>query len=345
VREIHQQDISNYLVSMPQRSAPLAAMEAPVFDRGETAEVTLWLDGSAPRPSGPGGYGGVATINGHCFVIVGRLGHTTKDVAEFVGLIGCMRGILRTLQMQGWRHEYSSLVVLSDSDAVIDCMQGASKVKSSKILLLCDIIISLQREFRFVSYTKIGPHENIQAHSLAVQGREAFSRPSLAVYHPSPCGFIDVWVEGVRTLASHDMNTSGKDPSFMIDSRFLRSIPNGKSFLRNLKDPYPLSLVRSKVNMTVLGKIQLYCGVRCFGTPLRLTPPCGADTEGCATFIVVQDLPVPVHISWKNENFPMNTEATTSIQNLVPFHPTELPDVFHFHRYWTEDTKFNGMEM
>ena len=34
-------------------------MLAPIFDRGETADITLHFDGCAPYPAGPGGYGGV----------------------------------------------------------------------------------------------------------------------------------------------------------------------------------------------------------------------------------------------------------------------------------------------
>ncbi|KAI2499455.1 Ribonuclease [Fragilaria crotonensis] len=321
------------------------AMQAPVFDRGETADITLWFDGSAASPSGSGGYGGVANINGHVFLITGRIGHTTRGVAEFMGLVGCMRGVIRTLQSQGWRHEYSNLTVFSDSDMVVDQMLGQYKAKDPLVRMFSNIVKSLQREFKLVNFIKIGRHENTQAHNLARQGREAFSRPSIAVYYPSLTGFVDVWIEGCRTLASHDMDAKGKDPSFMIDALFLKSIPGGNALLRNLKDPYPLSVIRSKVNMTVIGTIQLHCGVRCIGTPLHLKPLCGPDTEGCISFIVVQDLPVPVHVSWKNDAFPMNTEATENATKLVQFHPDELPEMYAHHKYWKTDIVFNGMEM
>ena len=324
-------------------------MEAPVFDRGKTADISLWFDGyvshSAALPFGPpGGYGGVVDINGQVFDITCRLGHTTKDVAECMGLIGCMRGVLRTLQAQGMRHHYSSLIVKSDSDVVIDYLQGQYKVDNPRLQILCYIIKSLQREFNSVSYTKIGRHENLDAYKLATQGREDFSRTSIAVYHPNLKGMVDVWIEGVRTLGSNDIDSSGKDPSFMIDSRFLKSIPGGKALLRNMKDPYPLSLIRGKVNMTVLGTIQLYCGVRCFGTPLHRKPLCGPDTEGCVTFLVVHELPVPVHVSWKNGTFPMNTEPIKG-RKMVPFHPDELPNIYRHHKYWSLGIVFNGMEM
>lgn len=321
-------------------------MEAPVFDRGETADIILYFDGAAAFPSGPGGYGGVVNINGYVFTIIGRIGYASKDVAEYMGLIGSMRGVIRTLQSQGWRHEYSSLIVLSNSETVMDHLQGLCKVDNPHLRILNDIVRSLQREFKFVSYTKIGVIENLDAHNLANQGQEAFSRPSIAVYHPSLKGFVDVWIEGCRTIGSHDMNTTGKDASFMIDSKFLKSIPGGKAFLRNMKDPYPLTLIRGKVNMTVLGTIQLYCGVRCFGTPLHLQPLCGPDTEGCTTFLVVHDLPVPVHVSWKDDaQFPMNTEPPKDAQKMVPFDPDELPHMYRYHKYWSTDTIFNGTEM
>jgi ribonuclease HI len=321
-------------------------MEAPIFDRGETADITLWFDGAAAFPSGPGGYGGVVNINGYVFTIIGRIGYVSKDVAEYMGLIGSMRGVIRTLQAQGWRHAYSSLIVLSNSETVMDHLQGLVKVENPQLRILCDIVKSLQREFNFVSYTKTGVIENLDAHNLANQGQEAFSRPSIAVYHPNLNGFVDVWIEGFRTIGSHDMNTTGKDESFLIDSKFLKSIPGGKALLRNMKDPYPLSLIRGKVNMTVLGTIQLHCGVRCFGTLLDLKPLCGPDTEGCVSFIVVHDLPVPVHVSWKNDaQFPMNTEPPQDAQKMVPFHPDELPDIYRHHKYWSTDLIFNGTEM
>jgi ribonuclease HI len=333
------------LTSEKKTRSAAHVMAAPVFDRGETADITLWFDGSAALPSGPGGYGGVVNISGHVFLITGRIGHTTRGVAEVVGLIGCMRGVIRTLQSQGWRHEYSNLTVFSDSNVVIDQMHGQIKVADPLLRMLHNIVLSLQRDFKLVTFIKIGRHENVQAHELARQGREAFSRPSIAVYYPSLSGFVDVWIEGCRTLGSHDMDATGKDPSFLIDAAFLKSLPGGNTLLRNMKDPYPLSLIRSKVNMTVLGTIQLHCGVRCIGTPLRLKPLWGPDTEGCVTFLVVQDLPVPVHVSWKNDSFPMNTEATKNISKLVPFHPDELPEIYTHRPYWNTEIVFNGMEM
>ena len=333
------------ITPMGKRGSAARAMAAPVFDRGETADITLWFDGYASHPSGPGGYGGVVNISGHVFLITGRIGHTTRGVAEFVGLIGCMRGVIRTLQSQGWRHEYSNLTVFSDSDVVIDQMQGQFKGTDPLMRMLSNIVKSLQRAFKLVRFIKIGRHENRQAHNLARKGREAFSRPSIAVYYPSLTGFVDVWIEGYRTLGSHDMDATGKDPSFMIDATFLKSVPGGNALLRNMKDPYPLSLIRSKVNMTVLGTMQLHCGVRCIGTPLHLTPLCGPDTEGCITFLVVQDLPVPVHVSWKNESFPMNTEAAKNAGTLVPYHSDELPEIYRHRKYWNTDIAFNGMEM
>mmetsp|Transcript_5880 Transcript_5880/g.9770 ORF Transcript_5880/g.9770 Transcript_5880/m.9770 type:complete len:346 (+) Transcript_5880:117-1154(+) len=322
---------------------PRSQMEAPVFDRGETAEISIVFDGSAPLHPGPAGYGGVININGHVFNVTGRLGDTTKEVAEYMGLIGCMRGVIRTLKVQGWRHYYSSLVVLSDS-GVIDHLLGECEVGDPRLRLLHNIVRSLEREFNFVSYTKMGHQENIEAHQLASQGRKAFSRTSLAVYHPNLKGMVDVWIEGVRTIGTNDMDSTGKDPSFMIDSRFLKSIPGGKTLLRNMQDPYPLSMIRGKTNMTVLGTIQLHVGVRCFGTPLLYKPLCGPDTEGLVTFVVVQELPCPVHVSWKNQTFPMNTESRDA-QKLVPFHPDELPEMYGDHKYWAVDLLFIGNEL
>lgn len=328
-----------------------AHMDVPIFDRGETADITISFDGSvqlAPGPDGyspgPGGYGGVVNINGRVYHVTGRLGDTTKEISEYMGLIACMRGVIRTLQTQGWRHYYSSLYCLGDSDVVIDQLKGKCDVNHPRLKVLYDIVRSLQREFNFVSFSKIGRHENIQAHQLANKGRKSFSRPAIAVYHPNLTGMCDVWIEGCRTLASNDIETTGKDPSFMIDSRYLRSLPGGRALMRNMQDPYPLSMVRGKVNMTVLGTVQLHVGVRSFGTPLECTPPCGPDTEGLSSFVVVEELPCPVHVSWKNSTFPMNTQSSELLQK-VPFTPDEIPAMYGSHKYWNTDVRFIGMEV
>jgi hypothetical protein len=142
------------------------------------------------------------------------------------------------------------------------------------------------------------------------------------------------------------MDSTGKDPSFMIESRFLKSMPGGQALLRNMQNPYPLSMIQGKSSKTVLGTIQLHVGVRFFGSPLvQYKPLCGPDTEGLVTFVVVQELPSPVHVSWKNETFPMNAESK-DVQKLVTFHPDELPAaIYGDHMYWSVDLVFIGKEL
>lgn len=93
-------------------------------------------------------------------------------------------------------------------------------------------------------------------------GADCRRRQKAPKFAPQLTGLVEARVLGTRARASHDFGGDEEDTAFLIDARFLASLPVvGETCLRNLRDPHPHTCVRGLVNMTALGVLDVEVGV------------------------------------------------------------------------------------
>lgn len=341
----------------PSSSTDDTAFPLPM--RGTSATVNLYFDGRTGADDFPGTWGAAVFITttvpgsdeprADRANFSGRLGHGTDQVAQYMGLIGGLRGLIRHLQAAAIRYSYASLIVISDSKLVIDHMLGRATVSDPRHAVLYEVAKGLEMRFLRVHYKHVYDEKNAAAREQVDAAHEVnLPQNAKAIYYPSQLGLVDAWVHGQRTLASCDFVTSGRDPSFYVDARFLHSLSGyGADALRNLDDPYPLAMVTGKAQMTVLGTVNLEVGVRW----IRDTPDDSSampSAGGVVNVIVVDSFPVPLHVSTKNATIDLISGLEEGEEEIdfseVPFAAESLPESFRESPYWTSDICFIGYE-
>lgn len=333
----------------------------PLPMRGTSATVNLYFDGRTAANNSPATWGAAAFITttvpgseeprADRANFSGCLGDATDHIAQYMGLIGGLRGLIRHLQAAAIRYSYASLIVISDSKPVIDQMLGRTRVSDPRHAVLYEVAKGLELRFLRVHYKHVYDEKNAAAREQVHAAREVDLPPSArSIYYPSLSGLIDAWVHGQKTLASCDFMTSGRDPSFYIDARFLQSLSGyGSDALRNLDDPYPLAIVTGKAHLTVLGTVTLEVGVRWRRDTGDNSSPTPTD-GGVVNVIVVDSFPVPLHVSTKNATIELmgsfREEGEDQIFDIgeVPFAAESLPASFRGSPYWTSDVIYIGYE-
>lgn len=117
-------------------------------------------------------------------------------------------------------------------------------------------------------------------------------------------------------------------------------MPGGNSIFANMHSPYPLSVVLAKTPMTVLGTVTLPVQYSWQNDSEDESNP--KDPPVLVEFLVVDFLPVPVHLSVRHPSIARPREHT--IAESVPFESESLPELYRHHRYWKSEIIFFGYE-
>lgn len=311
----------------------------PLPVHGTSAVISLHFDGSASNDSDLCGCGAQLNIthtdgSTHTHSVSVPLGNCTSNEAEYLGLIFGLRFLQSHLQHYQVRHAYCVLNIQGDSQLVINQLDGTNQVTSSNLKPLHRLATALCKRFLRVSYAHSHRVNNVPADRLANAARkQPLDDTANAVYYPSLSHFLPIEVEGTNTLASHDLGTTGNDPSNWIDMHFLASLPNGMALLVNMNTVTPLSVLCGKTNMTVLGSVMLKMQIRWNTGKSRM-----AEVE----FFVVHRLPVPVHFSFNHPHGP-DLPRKAHRQTEYPRHqPETLPRRYAQHEWWTSNIIFIG---
>lgn len=273
-----------------------------------------------------------------------KCGVLTNNAAEYMGLIGGLRATIRHLHSIPIRPQVTSVRVICESELVTMQMTGRYRVRDARLAIFYAVAKGLQHCFQAVTFRSGSRSEKGGADLLMRDARShAVSPWSKVVFYPAQVGLIEAFVFGHAVRASHDLGTRGADPRTLIDARFLRSLPDfGPSALKNLADAHPMTIVLSKVCMTVLGTIAIQVGVV---WPKRNgTYPVISHWVNA---VVVDSLPVPLHISTKDNDarfFATDGPVSSADLQKVPFGARSLPNGYGEHPYWTSDVVFIGHE-
>eukprot|EP00656_Telonema_subtile_P035422 TRINITY_DN393_c0_g1_i1.p1 TRINITY_DN393_c0_g1~~TRINITY_DN393_c0_g1_i1.p1 ORF type:complete len:392 (+),score=85.11 TRINITY_DN393_c0_g1_i1:191-1366(+) len=268
-------------------------------------KVQLFFDGACSGNPGPGAWGGWCEIQGRKHEQASRLGaHTTSNQAEYAGLIGGLRMVLRELDVPP---EGVALCVHGDSELVIKQMTGEYKLWEPTLKLYHSTAVGLVNRFGMVSYVALPREKNRLADKLAARALAAAVDTNL-LFRPNLCGISGVKIGKHTAAASNDVGAVGAVGSY-IDAGFLASLPGGEQMLQGLLEP-PSDVVVAKVDMTVLGVLsELNCEV-CWDIthyPEMVTPELVYQNV-----IVVVALPVPMHLHTSND--PAHPHAFTQVK-------------------------------
>lgn len=300
--------------------------------------VNLQIAGAPSAEQGRGSWGCEALFNdrdqftseqtGTPIDLSGNIGNASKHAAEYMALIGALRGLLRFFQGRSIRCTNVQVEAITDYKPLVDEMTGEATPSSSESKILHDVAKGLDIRFLRVRY-RHDSAGNKEARRVCQQAlvRKTPANSSL-IYYPALAGFVNVWIEGEQTLGSHDLLARGTDATFFVDAQYLRD-NFGSVVLRNLDDPYPLSLVSGRAQMTVLGSANLEFGmswVKGETQPLK---------SGLTNVVVVDSLPVPFHISSKQERITFfDGDLEISLDQCTPFKSDRLPPRFRDHPFW-----------
>lgn len=336
-----------------------AATKQPYADTSaKSATVILHVDATAVPNPGEASWGAVSTITvahlDDCadpsthrtdrIETSAKCGILTSNAAEYMALIGGLRATLRHLYSIPIRPSVTNVKVVCGSELVIMQMTGRYRVRDARLAIFYAVAKGLQHCFSTVSFRNTSTSDRSTADTLTDDARlHAVSPWSKVVFYPAIFGFVEAFVFGHPVRASHDLGTAGADPRTLIDARLLRSLPDfGPCALKNLADPHPMSIVLSKVSMSILGTINIQVGVawpkRNGNYPV---------ISHWVNAVVVDSLPVPLHISTKDnvaQFFSTDGPVGSSDLQKIPFGARSLPTSYGEHPYWTSDVVFIGHE-
>lgn len=129
----------------------------------EIDSLTLYVDGAAKGNPGPAGIGIQVVHDGEVLKEdCGYLGVATNNAAEYQALI-------RGLQLAR-DFEANSVQVISDSELVVNHMNGRYKVKSASLRPLFEEAQKLSREFHRFKISHVDRSQNKDADRLANEG-------------------------------------------------------------------------------------------------------------------------------------------------------------------------------
>ena len=166
-----------------------------------------------------------------------------------------------------------------------------------------------------------------------------------ATFYPSLSGIVWVKVGGCLVAASHDLGTACVEKRSFIDLAFVASLPDGEQLLASLVQPVPActSLDGTKTSgEVVLGMLpdKLNISVVMSGKETGLM--LALDRA-----LVVDKLPVPLHISVKCVHTSKMSKRETDIYNMAfactghdwdsKFSVQNFPTSYQDHAYWKND--------
>ena len=306
----------------------------------------LYFDGACRPNPGRGGAGGVlfhkkeGKQEEHPISI--PLGECTSNIAEYLGLIWT----LRVAKSKGARDPE----VHGDSSLIIRQMTGENAVRDSKLELLHTVAEGLRREFDSLSFHEEPRDRNQRADALAGEAvctAAAFPPGSFLHYYPNLCGYSMVdsptgsFASFSKILATNDIGTARSNGFSLIDAAFLFSLsPTALQTVQPVAQKLSNGTVRYvSVLTTAAGPLNILGMLK---EPLQMTVdfiPYLPQVEGQradqmrtinAKFIVVLDLPVPLHVSTKGlANLPMFLSGKHALQSNLHL----LPNLYQNHSF------------
>lgn len=122
-------------------------------------KATAWIDGASRGNPGEAGFGVFLESDNGTAEIVGFLGRTTNNVAEYAGLLAALT----------WarQHEVDDLVIYSDSQLLVNQLSGAYKVKAAHLIPMFLQALRLRRGIRKVEAHHVPREQNREADLLA----------------------------------------------------------------------------------------------------------------------------------------------------------------------------------
>ena len=301
----------------------------------------LWFDGSCqPKGSGCSSIGLSETREGgvsELFKIASPLVcGTTSNESEYFGLIRGLRMLLRHVGVS--RSHQVPLVVFSDSELVLNQIQGVYQCRNSHLRLLCTTAKGLLESFTNVSFKHVNREMNEEADLLAknVVNEKSVDIKTLTEFYPNRAFALCATVEGKsvkRVAVTNNIWAATLERLCFIDAAFLVEC-YGKDALRHMKDPYPLNIVSSSERMNVLGiysdDITVKFSLRSGGLSkaIKLT-----------NVVVVHRFAVPLHISletWEPEL--MQTMQDAKIEKNAKV----FGETYSTHPFWHSENHYLG---
>jgi ribonuclease HI len=123
--------------------------------------VTIYTDGGARGNPGPGGCGAVIKDGSGKTIkeISEFLGHTTNNVAEYMGLVRSLEFIMR--------NKPDNVIIYTDSNLVVNQIQGKFKVKDRKIQPLHKYCTDMLKKLKSYQIMHVKREKNREADALA----------------------------------------------------------------------------------------------------------------------------------------------------------------------------------
>jgi ribonuclease HI len=302
----------------------------------------LYFDGTCRPSPGRGGAGGwLVFVNQRkrlatlpvCF----PLGHSNNPIAECLGLIwGLYKARIEKV---------SDLVIFGDSEFVFAHVPGQQQApdgqktipEDSTLKVLSHLAEMLVKKFRSVKFQKIKREHNVRADTLAVQGvhmvEGRYPEGSYTYYFPNLLTHSVCTVDGIDVIATNDFSQPSPDGFFFIDVAYLYSMHREK-----VDSLIPFGHVKRKYVsvLTMRGKPRSVLGM--LGEPIEVTVE--GEKKCVVRFVVVLDLPVPMHISTRHpelkdakEIFEKRNTTADSVEEIVK----KLPTRYQGHSFHKED--------
>jgi ribonuclease HI len=167
--------------------------------------LTIYTDGAARGNPGPAAFGYVIERPGETAVEAsGYIGEATNNQAEYIALI---RALARARELG-----HRNLVVYSDSELIVNQMNGAYKVKHPHLVPLHQQAKALVTQFEAVTIRHINREQNQHADRLCSHalGKNRDAKVSSPLQHVDQSSGH----EGARRIGSRCPGPSSKTDSF-----------------------------------------------------------------------------------------------------------------------------------
>lgn len=118
-----------------------------------------WIDGASRGNPGDAGFGVLFEIDGRREEVVGFLGRTTNNVAEYAALVAALTHAVES--------GCEALELYSDSQLLVRQIEGAYRVKAAHLVPIFLRVLSLRRRLDRFTIHHVPREENREADALA----------------------------------------------------------------------------------------------------------------------------------------------------------------------------------
>lgn len=122
-------------------------------------QAKAWIDGASRGNPGDSGFGVLLQQDGETEEIVGFLGRTTNNVAEYAALVAAL-----TLAQQ---RDIKALTVFSDSQLLVRQLAGTYRVKAPHLVPIFLKVLELRQTLASFEILHVSREENLRADQLA----------------------------------------------------------------------------------------------------------------------------------------------------------------------------------